>query len=355
MKKIPNWLIILVVLGLIIASKFLFFSKENQDAKGSADKKNKSIAVNYFVVKSDAIDNSITTTGKMGAMNQVNLIPEVNGKVNTIYFKEGQSVSKGELLLKLNDAELQAQLEKSKIQIKLSEQKLERLKKLLTINGVSQEEYDMQENDLASLKSDDSFLRAQLAKTLIVAPFDGVVGLKDISEGSFVNTQNPVVSIVQLKPMYVEFSIPEKYSHLLSKGLEISFKNERIKDNSSYKASIYAIEPMVDENTKTIKARALYNGNQSFYAGGFVEVKINFGVSTNALLVPSECVVANLKGQSLFICKNNVAIELPVEIGLRNDKMIQITKGISIGDTIVSTGLMAVRNESKLTLIKATK
>lgn len=352
MKKIPNWLTIILVLGLIIASKFLFFSTNKSDQKKASDKGNKSIAVNYYVIKPDTLSNIIHTTGKMGAMNQVDLVPELSGKVIEIYFKEGEPVKKGDLLVKLNDADLQAQLEKVKIQIQLEEQKLQRLKKLLDINGVSKEEVEQQENMVAGLKSDEKYIKAQIAKTTLLAPFDGKIGLKNLSVGAMVTTQNPVVSVVQIKPMFVEFSVPEKYSQVLKKGLTIKFKTDNNTESNDYTAEVYATESRVDETTKTIRSRAIYQGNQSFFSGSFVEVEINFGTSYDAFMVPSEAVVAAQNGQTIFLCKNQTAVELPVEIGLRNDKMIQLTKGVKVGDTVITTGLMAVRNDSKITLLK---
>ncbi len=353
MKKLPNWIIILVVLALLIASKFIFFAKKEEKGQAAKDKKSMPVAVNYFVTQSMSFSNDVFATGKIGAFNQIDILPEVSGKITVIYFKEGETVNKGAVLLKLNDADLQAQSLKIKTQIKLSEQKLDRLKKLLGINGVSQEEYDMQENELSVLRADEAYTQAQLAKTTITAPFQGVIGLKNISEGSFVNSGTPVVSLVQLKPLYVEFSIPEKYSELFRKGISIHFTNDNLKSAKTFSASIYAIEPKVDETTKTIRARALYTGIETFYPGSFVKVFVNLDKTDNAIMVPTQCVIGTLKGQKVFVSKNGIATEVPVEIGMRTDQKIQIISGLSVGDTVITTGLLSVRKESKLKLLKS--
>ena len=298
-----------------------------------------------------AFNNEVFATGKIGALNQIDLLPEVGGKVMAIYFKEGETVNKGSVLVKLNDADLQAQLLKSKTQITLSEQKLERLKKLLEIKGVSQEEFDMQQNELNSLKADQAYILAQLAKTSIVAPFTGMVGLKNISEGSYVNTSTPIVSLVQVKPLYVEFSVPEKYSGLFSKGIQVKFSNDNNKDVQT--ATIYAIEPRVDELTKTIKARATYNGNEHFYPGSFVKVFANLGETQNVLMVPTQCVIPTLKGQKVFVSKNGIATEAMVTIGVRTDEKIQIIDGLQEGDTVITTGLLGLKKETPLKLLKS--
>ncbi len=351
MKKIPNWIIVVVVIALVVGSKFIFFGKAEDKSAANKGKNKAPIAVNYYVVKPVMFDNDVFATGKIGALNQIDIIPEIGGKVTNIYFKEGETVNKGSVLVKLNDADLQAQLLKSKTQIHLSEQKLDRLKKLLAINGISQEELDMQDNELNSLKADQAYILAQLAKTTIIAPFTGVVGLKNISEGSYVNTSSPIVSLVQLKPLFVEFSVPEKYSSLFNKGIAVKFSSDNSKGQQT--ATIYAIEPRVDEMTKTIRARASYNGNEHFYPGSFVKVFANLGETQNALMVPTQCVIPTLKGQKVFIVKNKIATEAMITIGVRTDDKIQIIDGIAAGDTVITTGLLSVKKDSELKLLKS--
>jgi membrane fusion protein (multidrug efflux system) len=353
MKKIPRWIIIVLVIALLIGSKFIFFSKKEEKPAGPAkDRNSLPVAVNYYVTRPVPLNNDVYTIGKIGAFNQIDIFPEVNGRITAIYFKEGETVKKGALLVKLNDADLQAQLLKVKNQLKLSEQKLGRLKQLITINGVSQEELEMQENEYLTFKADEAFISAQLAKTSITAPFDGVVGLKNISEGSFVNSSAPMVSLVQLRPLFVEFSIPEKYGAVFKKGLGVNFTGDDTESAETFSAGIYAVEPKVDEATKTIRARAVYNGNKEFYPGSFVKVFVNMGQTKDALMIPTPCVVATLKGQKVFVNRNGVAAEVPVKIGVRTDKMIQVLEGLSAGDTVITTGLLSVKKDSKLKLLK---
>lgn len=354
MKKIPNWIILLLVLGLIIASKFLFF-KNNDAAMATLKGKNKGpVSVNYYVVKASPFSDDVFATGKIGALNQIDIMPEVSGKVTAIYFKEGETINKGSMMLKLNDADLQAQLLKNKTQLNLSEQKLDRLKKLLAINGISQEELDIQQNELNTYKADQAYVIAQITKTSITAPFTGIVGLKNISEGAFVNSSTSIASLVQVKPLYVEFAIPEKYSHQLKKGLSINFSTDNSDSKELLSATIYAIEPKVDETTKTIKTRALYSGSQLFYPNSFVKVFVNLGKIDNALMVPTECIIPTLKSQKVFVSKNGIANEIEVTIGVRTDDKIQIIGGVHAGDTIITTGLLSVKKDTPLKLIKAT-
>ncbi len=351
MKKAPTWIIIISLLALVVVSKFLFFPKE-ESTKGSQTGKN-ALAVNYYVIKALPYENSVFYAGKLGALNEVELKPELSGKITNIYFQEGQSVNKGDVLIKINDADFQAQLLKIKTQLKLAIQKLDRLKKLREINGVSEEEYDMQENEIAVLNADEKFYLAQIAKTNIIAPFSGKIGLKNVSEGAFVNSGTALVSLVQLKPLFVEFSVSGKYSQEISKEMDVSFEVERELGNETFSAKVYAIEPKLDEATKTIKVRAFYNGNKELLPGTFVNVTVTFGKKEPKLMCPSQAIIPVLKGHKVIQYKNGIALETPVKIGPRSDQNVLILEGLKVGDTIVTTGLMSIKKESTLTLIQS--
>lgn len=355
MKKIPNWLIIIVVLALLVASKFLFFAKEETAGApgGGAQGKNKApVVVNYMVVQESTLTDNVYTAGKIGALNEVELRPEIAGKVTAIYFREGEPVSAGAALVKINDADLQAQLQKNKLQLDLAGQKLARLQKLLAINGVSQEETDIQQNEVNTLKADQAFIQAQLVKTVITAPFSGTVGLKNISVGAYVSPAQLIATLVQTKPLFVEFSLPEKYSSSIRKGDSISFAAQGGKNEQSYKAALYAIEPKIDDATRTFRARAMYSGPELFYPGSFVKVFVNAGNNEKTLLIPTQCVIPILKGQKVFIVENGAAKEIKITTGIRTDEMIQVTEGLQAGDTLLTTGLMQLRKETKVKLIK---
>lgn len=355
MKKIPVWLIIIGVFAILIASKYVFFAKKEEKA-GSQGKQKNTLpkSVNYFVAKPFDFKSRLYSSGSIGALNEIEIRPEVAGKVLAIYFKEGEDVNKGAILAKINDADLQAQLQKVKLQQNLAEQKLDRLKKLLAINGVSQEEFDVQQNEVNVLKAEQALLNAQIEKTTIRAPFSGVVGLKSISEGAYVTNTQVIANLVQMKPLFIEFSIPERYYTNLKKGIEISFATDS-KQSQEMKAKIYAIEPKVEEATKTIKARAMYDGNVTLYPGSFVKVFMDIQDSGNSVMVPTQAIVPVLKGQKVFIAKNGMAEEVRVITGIRSDDKIQVLEGIQAGDTVLTTGLLSITKGGAVKLLNAQK
>jgi membrane fusion protein, multidrug efflux system len=353
MKKIPTWLIISLIIAILIGSKYVFFPVQEEEKSGMKGKAKGPSVVNYEVIKTTQLDYDIYTTGIIGAFNQVELFSEINGKITAINFNEGQLVEKGSLLIQINDADIQAQLLKSQNLMALAQQKLGRLKKIIEINGVSKEEVDIQENELNTLKADHNYLLAQLEKTKIKAPFSGVVGLKNISVGAFVNSSVSIASLVQLKPVYVEFSFPEKYNEFFKLGTEVSFESEQHQQVS--KAKVYAIDPKVDPLTKTIKARALYQGEKIYYPGSFSKVYLTLNNKEESILVPTEAIIPTMKGQKVFVVKNGKAIESIVKIGVRKENKIQILEGLNVGDTLITSGLMSVKNDSEVQLLKSGK
>lgn len=354
MKKNRTWLIIVLIVLVLTVIKFLFLPKDGpKNVVANKNNSQSKVFVKYFVAQLSTIKSTIQSTGKIGAFNMVEIIPEVSGKITALYIKEGETVSKGTLLAKLNDSDLQAQLSKNKANQKLAEQKLLRLKKLIDIKGVSQEELEILENELLSLKADELYYLAQINKTNIVAPFTGVIGLKNVSEGAYVNATNPIVSMVQLSPIFVEFTVSDKYANSIQTGNTIHFSAET--SNETYDAKIFAIEPKIDDLTKTIKIRALYSGGRKFYPGSFVNVEVELSTDESGIMVPTQCVIPILKGQKLYLVKNSTAVEQVVKIGTRSDQKIQIVNGLQMGDTIVATGLLSVKNGSSLKLIAPLK
>lgn len=356
MKKIPAWIWIVIVFGVLIGLKFIFLSKSDQKG-GPQSKKGKDqgpVKVNYIVAHNENFSLDVYTTGKIGAMNEVEIRPEVSGKVVAVYFREGELIQKGSPIVKINDADLQAQLMKNKVQLKLAEEKLTRIKKLLAVNGVSQEEHDVQANEVEALKADQQFITAQLAKTNIVAPFTGSAGLKNISEGAYVSPAQSIVTLVQLDPLFIEFAVPERYAALLKKGLKLKFHSDK-EGKKMQDATVFAVEPKIDEATRTIRARALYSGKDVFYPGAFVKVYIDINDSGNTIMIPTQCVIPVMKGQKVWVARNGGAEEVKVITGVRKEDKIQIIEGLKEGDTVLTTGIMSVKKDSKIKLQSAVK
>jgi len=350
--------IVLILAGLLVIKFFFFPSTQGDKTSGpskSGDKRGKPNApaslVSVYIVEPQPLDNNLFATGTLVANEAVDLKPEISGKVTGLFFREGEPVSKGKLLVKLNDADLQAQLQKINAEIKLSDEKLNRYKQLLSIQGVGREEYDVATNQLMALKADAEVLRVQISRTNITAPFHGVLGLRNISEGSYITPTQIVTTIQQLNPIKIDFSVPERYANLIKKGTSINFTIEG--SRTSYQGTVFAFEPGIDVATRSLKIRATaVNSGNKLRPGAFAKIELVLDKNENAIMVPTQAIIPVLKGQQVYISKNGKAEAVPVETGLRNETMVEILSGLSKGDSVVTTGVMGLRPGVALKLIK---
>lgn len=337
---------ILVIIAIIVLPK-IFSSESAVAGNNPSDKMNSSTQVKAHIVNTESMSNKVYATGTILANEEVELRSEVSGKITHILFKEGSLVKKGDLLVKINDADLQAQLKKAESKLKLSEEKEYRQRQLRNSNLISQEEYDNTVGELNVNKADYDLIKAQIEKTEIRAPFDGVVGLRSVSEGSYVTTSTVIARLQNLNNLKIDFSIPERYSSSVKIGDELQFKVSG--SNNLFTAKIYAIEPKIDPGTRTIQLRAICNSsNRELVAGAFANVELNLAKINEAILVPSVSIVPGLKGQSVYLYKEGVVVSKPVDIGVREEKRVQITSGLSKGDTVITSGILLIRPGAKV-------
>lgn len=339
-KFIGSWLLVLVLLF----TGYGCGKKTSQNGERTRGRKARA-TVEVQVVKPELLLNTVFTTGSILANEKIELRPEVSGLLTGIYFDEGALVPKGKLLVKIDDQDLQAQLQKNEAQGKLLSDDEYREKKLLEIKAISQEEYEDAYNQLMLNKADEQLLQAQIAKTEISAPFTGEIGLRQVSPGSYVASNTLIATLQQLDPVKMEFEVPEKYSSYIKKGMEVSFTAGDM--DSTFKAKVYAYESSINLDTRTLKARALCpNPKDLLRPGVFTHVSIVLERFPDALKIPSEAVVTEVNGSSVFICKNGKAKYVSVKTGIRTDSDIQITQGLAPGDSLIVSGLLQITDGS---------
>lgn len=301
--------------------------------------------VDGIVVTGESFANSLAVSGSIEANEQVQIRSEVSGLVTGIYFKEGTNVSKGQLLLKINDRELQAQLSQALTKQKLAAETEYRAGELLKKEAISKEEYDVALADLRSLQSQTQLARAQLAKTQIRAPFSGKIGLRTVSSGEYLTPSTAVANLVSINPVKITFSVPEKYSGQIKLNTEIYFNVAG--SDKKYTAKVYAIEPSIDMTTRTLQLKATAaNPSGELLPGSFAKIDLPLSNVSNAILIPTEAVIPVLKGKKVFVSEQGKAKEVMVETGTRTDKSVLITSGLSVGDTVLTTGMMSLKPET---------
>lgn len=290
-----------------------------------------------------AIDRKITVPGNILPNENTDLHPEVSGRVVVINFKEGSFVKSGTLLVKLFDGDLQAQLKKLEVQLKVSEATERRQKELLAINGTSQQDYDVATLSVSNIKADIELMKVNIAKTEIRAPFDGRLGLRNISLGAYVTPATIVTNIAQVSSVKVEFSVPEKYASEMKAGKKVSLISAS--SNQTYVASIIAAQNSISSETRNLMVRAIVNNTQGLLSpGSFVEVGVDVGNSKPAIMIPTQAIIPSTRNKNVIVTENGKATFRIVQTGLRDSARIEITSGLNIGDTVIITGLLTIKN-----------
>lgn len=307
-----------------------------------AGRGNQPLFASGYVIIPVQMSEMIRSTGTLLPDEEVELTFETQGKVVGIYFDEGRRVKKGELLAKLNDAPLQAQLLKLQAQHKLTEEKVFRQKQLLDRDAISRESYDQVATELQTIEADIKLLEARISETELRAPFDGIIGLRLISEGAYATTQTPLARLVKISPLKLEFSIPERYAGDVSPGFPVKFSIDGI--SKEFQADVYAIDPKIEINTRTIVVRAYYpNKNEELKPGRFTSVSLLLSQIDNAVAVPSEALIPEMNGVKVFVYRNGKAEQVRVTTGLRTESQIEIKSGLKFGDTLLTTAILQLR------------
>lgn len=301
------------------------------------------MAVGVHVLRGEPLDDALVATGTLLANEEVQLVSELAGRITHIGFEEGGRVDAGQVLLRINDDELQAQLRKAEAGLRLAVEDEARKAQLLAVNGLSQEQLDAARTTVAGLQADVDDLRARIAKSVIRAPFGGRVGLRSVSEGGFVAAGTPIARLHQTDPMKVEFAVPERYGRSLAPGSAITFTLEG--DTATYTGAVYAVDPSVDAATRTVKVRARTgNAHGRLIPGAFARVQVRLQRIPDALVIPAEALIPDIQGQKVLLMKGGTAVSARVQLGLRTAERVQLTSGVQPGDSVIVTGLLALRD-----------
>ena len=365
MTKLTKRIIIggIVIAGLaaLAIPKIISVQKEEAGQKGAAaagarggpGSSPQAVSVKGFVVSQQSLDGGMMVPGTIIANESVELRSEASGRVVSLNFSEGRPVGNGALLVKINDQELQAQLKQAIYRQQLSEAKERRQHQLLMKEAVSQAEYDVALSELNTATAQIDLIRAQIARTEVRAPFAGRVGLRSISQGSYISPTTPIATLYSIDPIKVEFSIPEKYAGLMEPGAEVSFTiqgNER-----RFRARVFATEPMIDPTTRTLLVRAQSpNADGEVQPGAFAEVFLPVGNDAATLLIPAEAVIPEADGQKVFVANGGKAVAKPIKAGVRTETMVQVLGGLQPGDTVITSGVLTVRAGSPLNFTEVT-
>jgi membrane fusion protein (multidrug efflux system) len=336
--------LLIVGIGSFIAYRIVENKSENGDSKDKGGK-NKPMHVSGIVVQPQTFENNLSLSGSIEANEQVEIRSEVSGIIENIYFQEGSNVTKGQVLFKVNDLELKAQLRQAATKESLASENERRAKLLLQKEAISQEEYDVARADYKSAQAQSQLIKAQIAKTSVRAPFSGKIGLRSISPGTYITPAILVAKLVNISKLKITFSIPEKYADQVKNNTTLSFTVSG--STEKYFAKVYAIEPEVAVATRTLQVRAIAeNKNGKLLPGTFANVELPLDIIKDAIVIPTEAIIPVQNGKKVFISSNGQAKEIMVETTTRTDASILVLSGLKVGDTVLTSGVMSLKNET---------
>lgn len=308
------------------------------------------IPADGHVVTAGEVKQLLEITGTLAANQEVMISSELTKKVVNVPVKEGNVVAKGTLLFQLDDADLQAQLERLRQQEKLAALNENRLKDLIAHDAASQQDYDQAATNLAVLKAEIRALQTTIDKTRIRAPFTGRIGIIRTYPGALVSPSTPLATMVDDAQVKVEFSIPEKYATLVAPGKQQTFSVEG--DSTAYKATVISKESFVDQATRTLMVRAIAsNAQHKLVVGQSARLSIALRTSGDALQIPSQSLMPSSQGYSVFVLKNGKAQATPVVVGQRDANNVQITSGLQAGDTVITSNQLRLTPNTDVRIV----
>lgn len=339
-------------LSLFVTILLLASCNSKEGVKAPAGRRQQGpLDVDGYVVRYSVVSENIEVPGSLLPYEETQMRAEVGGRIVMLNIQEGGVVSKGSLMVKLFDKDLQAQLRKLEVQLQIKEKTQERSAELLKINGISQEDYDLSVLDVENLKADIEATQIAISKTEIRAPYTGRIGLRNVSMGAYISPADVITTLRQVDALKLEFSVGEKYAKEIVNGYKVRFRVDGGSEDHS--ATVMATENSIDANTRTLRVRALVSEkHRELVPGVFAKVNLQLGKDDHALRVPSQAVIPAARNKQVILFQKDSAHYTVVQTGIRDSAFVQILSGVKLGDTVVTTGIMAIRPNAKIKIVR---
>ena len=335
-------LIILIVFTLCLTLAATFAATEEKKADAGQAKPT-GLPVETAQVTVAPIRDELKATATLNSNESVVITTEISGKVSEISFTDGQKVSKGQVLLQLDQSVLSAERDRAQANLDLSEANIKRAELLLQEQAISERERD---EAYAKWRLDEATLRlaeAQLAKTVIRAPFSGLLGLRRVSIGEYMRPGEVIVNLDDIDPIKVDFRVPEIFAHHLQTGQKIQMSVDAM-PGEMFDGQVYAIDPQIDVNGRSVLLRAKVEQQDGpLRPGMFGRVNLVLEEKPNALMVPEEALIPKGDQQMVFKVVDGKVVAAEVTTGLRTKGQVEIVQGLEAGETVITAGHIKVR------------
>lgn len=300
--------------------------------------------VEVVQLKPMRVQESITAVGSLRSNESVVLRPEVSGRIASIGFRDGQPVRRGQLLVGLDAALNEAEVAQARAEFDLARSNLKRTEDLASKSFISSSAQDQAESSLQVAEAKLKLVEARLAKMRIVAPFDGVVGIRNVSVGDYVKDGAELINIEDIGTLKVDFRLPERYFTQLKAGLPVEVSADAL-PGARYLGSVDAINPRIDASGRSLEVRAkLGNTDGRLRPGMFARVRVLLGDRPNALMVPEEAVVPLGDEFFVYTVADGKARRVAVKLGVRREAQVELLDGVRAGDMVVIAGIRVQRD-----------
>ena len=301
-------------------------------------------AVEAARVATVAMPQTITAVGSLRSDESVTLRPETAGRISAITFQEGQRVTKGAPLVKLDPAIPQAEVQQARANLTLAKAKFDRAVDLAKRSFISGQAKDEAENNLKVAEAALQLAEAKLAKTEIKAPFSGIIGLRSVSVGDYVKEGADLVNLEAIDPLKVDFRVPETYLRLVQVGQSLQVALDAM-PGSTFDGRVVAVNPLVDAAGRSVVIRAqVRNQDTTLRPGMFARVRLITREQADAIVVPEQALMPQGNEQYVFKVVDGKVARTKVEAGQRRDGKVEVVAGLAPGDTVVTAGHLKLRD-----------
>lgn len=309
------------------------------------------IEVETYKVKPISFSDNLNLVGEIKSIETTTITSDIKGKLISLNISEGDLVSSGTELARIDDRDTKAEIEINKAKYSKAQAYYNRIKNLNEEGAVSNQDVDNAYESLKTAKGEFNRSRIKLSKLSIKAPFDGILGLKEVGSGSYIKPGEPIVKLTKINPIDISFQVPERYLKKVKIGRSISFKVSG--ETGSYSAKIFAIDPQINSQSRTINVKArTYNTSKRLLPGRFTNISLPTSYKKDAISVPIESIIQEgTINRVLTVNSEGVAEERIVQVGSYGERFVEITKGIKNGEVVITSGHQKVRPGNKVKIL----
>ena len=338
-----------LIINFFIAALFLIFYGCSDQQANNGGFKMPPTPVEVANVKAQNVADKFDAVGTIEAIEGVTIVSEIDAQVVSLPFIEGSNIKKGEIIAQLDDSQLSAEVNRTQALYNQSQSAYKRIKTIVDQNAGTQQDLDDAIANLKVAEANYELAKARLAKTHIIAPFDGIIGTRKVSVGTFLRTGQEITELANLNEIRVSFSAPERYLAQLKRDAKV-IVSSTVFPGYEVSGRIIAIEPILDSETRNVNIVArVRNPGQKFRPGMSANVSVILTEHPNTLTVPNEAVFANGNQSFVYVIKKDSTVtSIPVTLGMQTPEIVEVTSGLEDGMQVVRTGHQKLFNGARV-------